>query len=179
MTAQDNRLQFSVDVDITIRKATRRDVNRLEWHGEYAHFRRLFQRSYHEQEKGNRLMLVAVTNEFPIARLFIQMNGRNELIADGKRRAYLYSFHVMEMFQGRGIGSRLLHVADTLLRRRGFQSVTIAVAMDNPDALRLYQRRGFRIFAEDSGEWHYFDQHGERQDVHEPCWLLEKNLAPS
>ena len=76
MTAQDNRLQFSVEVDVTIRKATRRDVNRLEWHGEYAHFRRLFQRSYHEQQKGNRLMLVAVINEFPIARLFIQMSGR-------------------------------------------------------------------------------------------------------
>jgi ribosomal protein S18 acetylase RimI-like enzyme len=107
------------------------------------------------------------------------MAGNNKRVADGKRRAYLYSFHVLDMFQGRGIGSHLLSVAETLLKQNGFHSMTIAVAMENQGALRLYRRRGFRIFAEDDGKWHYYDQHGERHDVHEPCWLLEKKLTSS
>ena len=56
-------------------------------------------------------MLVADCNDFPIGHIFIQLSSGEQHIADGRRRAYLYSLRVMDMFQGRGIGTRLIDEA--------------------------------------------------------------------
>lgn len=178
MTAHDHdyHTSFYVQLPITIRAATADDVAKLEWQGEFAHFRGLFQRSYREQVAGNRLMLVATSNDYPIARLFIQFHSKNTLIANGHNRGYLYSFYVMEMFRGHGIGTQLIDRAEHILTDRGFTVATIAVAKDNAKALRLYQRRNYEIFTEDEGKWRYHDHLGKMRHVHEPCWLLAKPL---
>ena len=80
------------------------------------------------------------------------------------------------MFRGRGIGTRLLEEAENILVERGFRWATIAVAKDNPDALRLYRRLGFRTIRADDGDWSYRDHEGSLRFVHEPCWVLEKQL---
>jgi hypothetical protein len=54
--------------------------------------------------------------------------------------------------------------------------VTIAVAKDNPNARRLYERLGYRVFAEDAGCWSFMDPDGQWQRVTEPCYVLEKHL---
>jgi ribosomal protein S18 acetylase RimI-like enzyme len=41
-----------------------------------------------------------------------------------------------------GIGSRLLDELDRRLEQRGIQDLSVAVLVDNVDALRFYQRRG-------------------------------------
>ncbi len=161
---------------IVIRTANKEDVAKLEWYGQYTHFRNLLRRAYREQMLGRRLMLVADYNDFPIGQLFIQLKSNNRLIADGKRRAYLYSFRVMEMFRGQGIGTMLVNHAENFISNRGYNSVTIAVAKDNHGAIRLYERLGYGKFAEDSGKWSYTNHHGKTCYVHEPCWLLEKSL---
>jgi len=167
---------FSVEVPIKVRKASKEDLYKLEWYGQFIHYRYLFRRSYKEQAKGKRLLLVADSADYPIARLFLQFRGNNKHMANGFSRAYLYSFCVMEMFRGRGIGSRLLDAAEHLLYRKNFRIATIAVAKDNPRALQLYLRRGYRKFAEEEGKWEYKDHRGRLCQVHEPCWLLEKRL---
>lgn len=161
---------------VTIRLATKTDVPKLEWYGQFTHFRNLIQRAYREQVRGRRLMLVADLNGFPIGQVFIQLESTNQLIADGRVRSYLYSFRVMEMFRGMGIGTALLHESEAILRGRGYSVVTLSVAKDNPDALRLYQRNGYRIYADDPGQWSYVDHRGITRFVDEPCWMLEKKL---
>jgi len=174
MTEQLNTFQLTLP--ITIRSIQADDLPKLEWLGSYLHFRNLFRRSYEEYLQGKREMLVADCNGFPIGRLFILLNSRNHVIADGRRRAYLYSFAVMEMFRGGGIGSRLIEAAEDILIERRFRYATIAVAKNNGGALRLYERYGYSIFDQENSDWDYVDHQGITRHVREPSWLLEKSL---
>lgn len=176
MTTQDDPTRLALTLEIKIRTATKQDLPLLEWNGQYTHFRRIFRRAYREQCRGKRLMLVADKGGFPIARLFILYEGKNRSLANGYSRGYIYSFHVMEAFQSHGIGSRMMQVAEDILRQRRFHIVTLAVAKVNERALRLYERRGYQIMDDDEGKWRYQDHKGRVQYVHEPCWLLEKQL---
>jgi ribosomal protein S18 acetylase RimI-like enzyme len=177
MTALDDPTGgFTLSLPVTIRQAEQTDVDKLEWFGQFTHFRRLIHRAYQEQVRGRRLMLVADVNGFPVAQIFVQFAANNRRIADGHSRAYLYSFRVFALFQRKGIGTHLMAETEAILRERGFRWATIAVAKDNDGALRLYQRLGFRQIGEDSGNWEYVDDKGIRRQVHEPCWVLEKAL---
>lgn len=176
MVAQADVFQLAVQLKVTIRKLQRDDLPKLEWYGEFKHYRYLFLRSYQGQVDGNRLMLVADVNDYPVGRLFIQFNSPSSKFSDGHTKAYLYSFHMMEMFRGQGIGTRLIHAAETILRKRKFQYAIIAVAKDNEGALRLYQGQDYVIYGEDKGKWQYYDHRRRVRQVHEPCWLLEKKL---
>lgn len=176
MTILDDVRALSINLDVRIRVATKADIPRLEWYGQYTHFRNLFRKAYREQLQNRRMILVADCNNFPIANLFIQMKSANGRIANGESRFYLYSFRVMDMFQGKGIGTRLITTAEDLMRDRGFRFGTIAVAKDNLGALRLYERLGYKKFAEDPGRWSYVDHRGIVRKVEEPCWLLEKSV---
>lgn len=178
MTVFDGTSPFLITLPITIRQMRAEDLTKLEWYGQFRHFRHVFRRSFQEQQtSGRRLLLVAEMNNFPIGRLFVSFRGKDPRLADGVSRGYLYSFSVMDMFQGQGIGTRLLLTAEQILRERQFHWATIAVAKDNSDALRLYRRHHYCMFAEDEGKWRYPDHRGILQHVHEPCWLLEKNLG--
>lgn len=176
MVAALDRAIMTLNIDITLRLAQKSDLPRMEWYGQYVHFRNLFRRAYREQLQGKRLMLLADMNDFPIGHIFIQLRSSNTRIADGVSRAYLYSFRVMDLFQGKGIGTRLIQEAESILIDRGFGIVTIAVAKDNNGALRLYERLGYRKFADDPGKWSYIDHKGFTHYVEEPCWLLKKSL---
>mgnify|MGYP000456889477 CR=1 FL=1 len=176
MTARELS-NFTVRVDVQLRLAIRADLPKLEWFGQYTHYRTLFKRAYREQQEGRRLMLVADCNDFPIGHVFIQLQSDENAIADGYSRAYLYSLRVMELFRGRGIGTRLLREAEAHVRSRGFHWTTIAVAKENGGALRLYERLGYQIFRDDPGIWSYRDESNETHWVNEPCWILEKPLV--
>lgn len=176
MSAQADIFQLSIQLKVTIRKLRRNDLRKLEWHGEFRHYRRLFLRSYKGQVDGSRLMLIADVNDYPVGRLFVQFYSPRSKVSDGRTKAYLYSFHVMEMFRGQSIGTRLIHAAEAVLRKKKFRLASIAVARENIGALSLYQRQDYVIYGEDKGKWHYQDHRGRVRYVHEPCWLLEKKL---
>lgn len=177
MTSHEYAFQeLSIKAKLKIRVATLSDVSKLEWNGQFAHFRNLFRRAFLEQKRGNRLMLVMDFNGYPIARLFIQFDSPTSSIADGKRRGYIYSFTVMEPFRNLGIGTRMLTTAESILRQRGFRVVTISVAKDNTRALKLYKREKYRIYGEDDGQWQYRDHEGKTHQVNEPSFLMKKTL---
>lgn len=167
---------LDVHFAITFRTATLDDLPRLEWYGQYKHYRNVFRRTFREQQLGRRLMLLADCSGFPIGQIFIQFTSNNSQIADGRQRGYLYSLRVMEMFRQQGIGTRLIQEAEAVLIERGFHQVTIAVSLTNDRARRLYERLGYRVSWQDSGNWSYIDHLGRKQQVHDPCWLLEKSL---
>jgi len=167
---------LSLNLKITLRPAREDDIPKLEWYGQFRHYRNLFRRAFNEQQTGRRLILVADCNGFPVGQIAIQFQGGTARIADGQQRGYLYSFRVMEMFRGQGLGTRLIDEAQRQLLVRGFSWATIAVAKDNPGALRLYERLGFVRFTDDPGRWNYIDHRGRVRQVDEPCWILEKRL---
>jgi ribosomal protein S18 acetylase RimI-like enzyme len=174
MTILERPTTLSVQIPVQLRIAVADDVPKLEWYGQYRHYRNLFRRTFREQQAGRRLILIADVNNFPIGHLFIQFHDR-DWDAD---RAYLYSFRVMEMFRGRGIGTMLLREAEAHIMERDVYIATIAAAQDNPGARRLYERVGYQVYDEDSGSWSYVDHRGRVCHVNEPCWLLEKYLRP-
>ncbi|TVR21068.1 MAG: GNAT family N-acetyltransferase [Anaerolineaceae bacterium] len=176
MNADDDSATFRLMADVRVRSAVRDDLQKLEWYGQYTHYRNIIGRAYQEQKRGHRLLLVADFGGFPIGQLFVQYAAQNRRIADGATRAYLYAFRVFELFRGRGVGTYLLGCAEAILQDRGFRWATIAVARDNEGAFRLYRRLGYRIVAEDSGHWHYIDHQGITRHVHEPSWVMEKKL---
>jgi ribosomal protein S18 acetylase RimI-like enzyme len=163
---------LNISLPVTIRTARKEDIPRLEWYGQYAHFRNLFQRAYRDQQLGIRLMLVADCNGFPIGYVFILFMDDE----GGNRQAYLYSLRVMEMFHSRGIGTRLMNEAEEQVAARGYNELTIAAAKTNDVARRLYERLGYKVFTDDGGEWSYTDHLGKVRHVKEPCWLLHKTI---
>lgn len=167
---------FDVHQTITIRISSQEDIPRLELEGQFTKFRTLFRRAFREQQTGRRLMIVADCNNYPVGRLFILFNSSDHSIADGINRAYLYSFFVMDPFRGKGVGTRMVRYAEAILQDRNFRYVTIAVAKDNLGALRLYERLDYIRKREDPGRWSYTDHLGKVHRMHEPCWILEKDL---
>lgn len=167
---------MQLQLDVTFRPAERADLPKLEWYGAYTHFRRVFQRTFEEQTEGSRLMLVADINGWPVGQVFIQLESFDDLFTDMRKRAYLYSFRVMDVFRGQGLGTALMAEAEALLLSRRYDTTSIAAAKENTGARRLYERLGYRVVMEDTGRWSYVDHEGVTRHVHEPCWIMEKRL---
>lgn len=160
-----------------IRLARGEDLTALEWNGEFTHFRRVYADAYHRMLQGLSLMWVADLPGFGIlGQVFIQLNCDRPELADGKTRAYLYSFRIRENYRSQGLGTRMMEVVEDDLRKRGFQYVTLNVAKDNPRAQELYERRGYRQVAHEPGYWSYPDEKGIWHSVEEPAWRMEKCL---
>jgi len=167
---------FDLAQVVILRLAHADDLPKLEWFGQFAHYRRLYRTTYADQEQGRRLMLLAVVNEFPIGQIFIHLGEAGCGRQGGCGRGYLYALRVLEPFRGQGIGTRLIQCAEGLLLASGLRRAVIAVAKDNPGARRLYERLGYVVYGEDAGHWEYTDDEGRVQHVHEPAWLLHKRL---
>ena len=63
----------------------------------------------------------------------------------GERIAELESLSVVPDARGRGIGTLLLDAVDAELATRGIGDMVIGAVAQNTAAIRLYERRGFRI----------------------------------
>jgi ribosomal protein S18 acetylase RimI-like enzyme len=164
--------------DVVIRTLRPTDLPALEWDGEYIHFRRLYAGAYERQQQGLSVLWVA---ELPpngiIGQVFIQLTADRPELADGHTRAYLYSFRVRPAYRSQGLGTAMLAVLEDDLRARGFHSLTLNVAKDNPRARALYERRGFQVVGDEPGIWSYPDHNGKWRRVVEPAWRMEKPLV--
>jgi ribosomal protein S18 acetylase RimI-like enzyme len=168
---------FSLTKEVLIRHVSVTDLPALEWEGEFSHFRNIFSEAYRLMQLGDVIMWVADLPSFGlIGQLFIQLYSPYQLRASDETYAYIYGFRVRPIYRGRGIGSLLLDKAETDLLQRGFLRITLNVAQDNPDARRLYERRGYHVVAPEPGVWSYLDENGQRRFVNEPAWRMEKQF---
>jgi ribosomal protein S18 acetylase RimI-like enzyme len=62
----------------------------------------------------------------------------------GRRIAELESLAIVEGRRGEGIGSALLEAVERELAAQGLDDVIVGVLPGNVDAIRVYERRGFR-----------------------------------
>lgn len=163
--------------DVEIRAAREGDLPAMEWEGEFAHFRRLYQDAYRRMQRNLSLIWLAVLpNTGLIGQVFLQLNSDRPEMADGKDRAYLYGFRIRPAFRGQGLGTQMMTFVEDDLRWRGYTRLTLNVAVDNPRARSLYTRLGFVVVAHEPGVWSYIDHLGRRQWVEEPAWRMEKHL---
>jgi ribosomal protein S18 acetylase RimI-like enzyme len=162
---------------IQIRLITKDDLPSLEWDGEYTYFRRVYADAFNRFQRGLSVLWVAdLPGVGVIGQVFIQLICDRPELADGTDRAYLYSFRVRPKFRSAGLGTRIMQVVFDDLRRRGFRSLTLNVAKDNPRARKLYERNHFHIVAHEAGHWTFQDEKGAWQTVEEPAWRMERRL---
>ncbi len=163
---------------VQIRHATFEDLPSMEWNGEYTHFRRLYQEIYDSAQSGEAILWVAdLPGQSVIGQLFVQLSSLRSELADGKIKAYIYGFRIQAVYRGKGLGSHMLAAVENDLVQRGFQKAVLNVSRENLSARQLYERKGYRIVAPESGQWSYLDEKGLRKWVDEPAWRMEKALV--
>ena len=174
-TRPENPVQLN---DLVIRQATRADLTGLEWEGEYRKFRQMFADLFRNSLAGRTLMWVVVSPDGElIGQAFVMLKSGERDAADGKNRAYVFSFRVKDRWRNCGLGSNLMGFVEDDLRRRGFQFVTLNVAKENEGALRLYKRLGYHVVDSRPGTWSYRDPDGILHHVKEPSWRMMKALS--
>jgi ribosomal protein S18 acetylase RimI-like enzyme len=85
----------------------------------------------------------------------------------GSDIARLYSIAVADTARGRGIGQALLRAVERGARARGCTRMRLEVRPDNPGAIRLYEKQGYRRF----GAYVRFYEDGV------DAWRYEKRLS--
>lgn len=173
-----NNLETGIaSAGLVIRQATRADLPALEWGGEFQKYRPMFANVYRNMLSGMALMWVIETPQDEIiGQVFVMLISSERDAADGENRAYVFSFRVKPNWRGRGIGTTLMHFVEDDLSQRGFKFITLNVAKENLEAVRLYQRLGYEITGSRPGVWSYKDHEGKIQQVNEPAWRMMKEL---
>ena len=179
--AMDKTILISPTADwlsqVCVRQLEEADLLALEWDGKYAHFRRVYAEAFQRMLHGLANHWVADHAEVGvIGQAFIQLTCDRPELADGFRRAYLYSFRILPAYRNGGVGSLMLKTIEADLRKREYDYLTLNVAKDNRDAMRLYRRRGYRVVAHEPGFWSYPDELGIWHMMEEPGWRMEKKL---
>ncbi|MGW2560760.1 GNAT family N-acetyltransferase [Streptomyces sp. NPDC001514] len=82
-----------------------------------------------------------------------------------------------EELQGQGIGTALVHAAESLARARGRSELGLGVDLDNARAAALYARLGYEPTVSYTDHWAYLDEEGGRHECADPCTFLVKRLG--
>ncbi len=162
---------------INIRPINQHELMEMEWEGEYSCFRRIYAETFNRMLAGLANIIVAVTGaSYVIGQVCLQYDSNRKELADGISRAYLFAFRIRPEYRNLGIGSKMLAYCENELVEKGYTYLTLNVAEENNSAIRLYQRKGFKIVAPEPGRWSYIDQHGQLKHVNEPSWRFQKKL---
>ena len=63
----------------------------------------------------------------------------------GNAAGHIVTIDVLAEFRARGIGNRLMELAEQRLRQNGARRIILEVGTENKPALRFYKRRGYAI----------------------------------
>ncbi|MEO6907916.1 MAG: GNAT family N-acetyltransferase [Abditibacteriaceae bacterium] len=158
--------------EVLLRPLQESDLLGLEWHGG-EDLRSFYQKQWEKHQAKYVLVVVAEFNNSPIGQAAIHWLGKptHPHIPD------IQSVRVMDVFQGQGIGTRLLEMCESIVRSEGFPWVTLAVALDNEGAKRLYERLNYRVTGMSyDDKWSYIDAKGHMVEVSELVTDLTKDL---
>jgi ribosomal protein S18 acetylase RimI-like enzyme len=138
----------------------------------FSRYRELFLKQYERHEKGENVILIAELNGFPVGRLWVDLAKRQQ-----DSTGVLWAFAVLPPLQNLGIGTRLIAVAESILRSQGFRIAEIGAEKDNPRARRLYERLGYHIIRDNLEEWDVTTPEGKV--IHEVSdeWIMQKVLT--
>jgi len=75
---------------------------------------------------------------------FVRYGVERGPLAQDRTRGVVHDLYVVPPRRDDGVGSRLLDAAEAALRDRGAEIVAVEALAANTDAVRLYERRGYR-----------------------------------
>jgi GNAT superfamily N-acetyltransferase len=163
--------RFFVQLEVTIRGCSRRDLPLLEWFGLYRDHRRLIEDAFRRHEAGEVIMLVADLDGFPVGQGWVDVSERK---VDSV--GVIWALRVFPLLRNHGIGTRLMTVAEQLLTDAGFRWTELTVDQQEPRARRLYERLGYRLHGSTQAVLRYTtpDNKSVAQRLH--LWILRKPL---
>ena len=109
---------------------------------------------YQEIKSGNRISFV-----YKIGGKFI---GQGDLVLDKDgytipdERVYLSRLIVKKKYRNKGIGSQITDFLLDKAKEMGYREIALGVDCDNENALHLYKKKGFKIYAQDKDEYGEF-----------------------
>lgn len=89
-------------------------------------------------------ILLATRGAEPVGYAWVNIEGPDPVWYTGDTRAELVHLSVVDGERGAGIGTALMDAVDAELARRGVEDVEIGVDTANHEAVRFYERRGYR-----------------------------------
>src|SRR6478672_6327316 len=116
------------------------------------------------QARDEAAYLLALADGHPIGHLLLKWDGpcAGHLTERMPACAEIEDFVVDPFHRSRGVGTRLLELAEDLTRERRLGALGLGVGVDNRRAQALYDRFGFRRVAWETFDvtWPYRDRHG-------------------
>lgn len=103
-------------------------------------------------EKGDRIVYGIESDGKIVGTVQLVFKDEKEFYAEGKVRAHLHHARVVEELRGKGIGAKLMREAENEARKRGFKEITLGVDEDNQQAIKLYERLGYKEFIREKGD---------------------------
>lgn len=95
-----------------------------------------------------RRLIAASSAELVVAEVDSALPGYALLLfRRGSGIARLYSLAISPLARGQGLGGGLMEQVEQRARLRGCARLRLEVRVDNPAAIGLYERRGYRRFA--------------------------------
>ena len=95
-----------------------------------------------------------------------------------QRLLHLFAFDVAESFRNRGIGTQLVAAIESAARDLGLAGVYLEVKVDNHDAVRLYERLGYRSEGEPfTNRWFGRNTDGTTREVAELSHRMFKRFG--
>ena len=89
-------------------------------------------------------VLIAEDDAIPVGYALVSLHGADDTHVTADRVGELQTLAVEPGYRGTGLGTRLLERVYQELRSLGVGEMLIGVLAGNDDALRLYERHGFR-----------------------------------
>lgn len=167
--------------DVLIRECLQADVDMLE---ESLPTRGMSVHAYWlaRQAAGEATYLIAFIDARPVGSCVIRWAGDRDPQISGALPdcPAIMNLHVGPVHRGRGVGTALIRFAEATVQGRGYRRVTMGVGQDNPRALALYTRLGYR----DSvlrcvSRYDYPDDDGVLREVVEHNTALVRDLHPT
>ena len=91
----------------------------------------------------------------------------------------LFALDVGAAFRRRGVGTALVKAVEAMASARALDEVNLEVAIDNKDAIRLYERLGYRRHGDPvSDRWERRLDDGSSQLVDVPSWVMINRPEP-
>ena len=119
------------------------------------------------QDRGEVLSFIAWLGATPSGHLLLEWGGAEDEPIRSRLLdcPNLEDLFVMPEFRSQGIGSMLLDAAIEAVREAGHTLLGLGVAVDNPRAIRLYERKGFQDsgLGEYTSDGSYVDRDGSVQ----------------
>ena len=156
-----------------IRQVRFPDVDRLSESLSPEVSRAQVRRRYDESQLGYREMLVAELDG--------QIVGTVSTGGWGSQRTgslRMFALDVGRAFRRRGVGTALIEAVESAAIGLNLYEVNLEVSMDNLNAIRLYERLGYRRLTEPvTDSWDELDDKGNIQTVEESAWIMIKEIG--